>query len=151
MAKKISLVLGSGGARGIVHISIIKHLLARGYEIDEIVGCSIGSLVGAAYATGNIDALEEWMSKMTKREVFRLMDFANPRFGLLKGERAMLSLQEVFPDIDIEDLPLTYSAIATDLPQEKEVVLEVEACTKLYGHRLLFQLFSELLYPRTNA
>lgn len=122
MGKKVSLVLGSGGARGIVHISIIKTLLARGYEIDEVVGCSIGSLVGAAFATGNIDALEEWMSKLTKREVFRLMDFANPRFGLLKGERALLTLQEVFPDTAIEDLPITYSAIATDLPQEKEVV-----------------------------
>lgn len=122
MGKKVSLVLGSGGARGIVHISIIKALVARGYEINEIVGCSIGSLVGAAFAIGRIDALEEWMSKLTKREVFRLMDFANPRFGLLKGERALLTLQEIIPDTNIEDLPITYSAIATNLQQEKEVV-----------------------------
>lgn len=122
MSKNISLVLGSGGARGISQISIIKTLLKKGYVIDEIVGCSIGSLVGAAYAAGQIDALGEWMSKLTKSDVFRLMDFANPRYGLLKGERVLHTLQDVFADMDIEDLSIKYTAVATDLIQEKEVV-----------------------------
>lgn len=130
MKNKISLVLGSGGARGIAQISIIKLLKERGYEINEIVGCSIGSLIGAAYAAGRIEELEVWMSKLTKREVFRLMDFANPRFGLLKGDRALQTLQDVFGDIDIEELPIKYTAVATDLVHEKEVVFRTGSVYK---------------------
>lgn len=122
MQRKISLVLGSGGARGISQIGVIQWLLAHGYEIDEVVGCSIGSLVGAAFAEGKINELGEWMSKLTKREVFRLMDFSDPRFGLLKGHKVMTTLQEVFEDVAIENLPIKFTAIATDLVHEKEVV-----------------------------
>jgi len=120
--KKVSVVLGSGGARGITHIGVLKYLLENNYEIDEVVGCSIGSLIGAAFAEGKIDALGEWMSKLTKTDVFRLMDFSNPRFGLLKGDKVLNSLQEVFQDNKIEDLKIKYSAIATDLINEREVV-----------------------------
>lgn len=120
--KKVSLVLGSGGARGITHIGVIKYLMEHNYEIDEVVGCSIGSLVGAAFAEGKIEELAAWLSKLTKKDVFRLMDFSDPRFGLLKGDRVLNSLQEIFQDIDIESLAIKYTAIATDLVNEKEVV-----------------------------
>lgn len=120
--KKVSIVLGGGGARGITHIGVLNYLLENNYEIDEVVGCSIGSLVGAAFAEGKLTELGDWMCKLTKREVFRLMDFSDPRFGFLKGDRVMRTLQEVFEDIRIEDLGMKYSAIATDLVNEKEIV-----------------------------
>ncbi|MBE8712173.1 patatin-like phospholipase family protein [Sphingobacterium hungaricum] len=122
--KKVSLVLGSGGARGITQIGIINLLHERGYEIDEIVGCSIGSLVGAAFAQGKVGDLGEWMSRLTKRQVFKLMDFTDPRFGFLKGERALNSLKEVFEDKNIEDLTIKYTAIATDLLHEREEIFD---------------------------
>lgn len=120
--RKVSVVLGSGGARGITHIGVLKYLIENNYEIDEVVGCSIGSLVGAAFAEGKIDELGEWMSKLNKKDVFSLMDFSNPRFGLLKGDRVLNSLREIFEDIDIENLGIKYTAIATDLVGEGEVV-----------------------------
>lgn len=121
-SKKISIVLGSGGARGITQIGVIKYLLDHNYEIDEVVGCSIGSLVGAAFADGKINELGEWMSLLTRTEVFRLMDFSNPRFGLLKGNKVLNSLQEVFKDREIDSFPIKYAAVATDLVSECELV-----------------------------
>lgn len=120
--KKVSIVLGSGGARGLTHIGVLKYLIDNNYEIDEVVGSSIGALIGAAFAEGKIDDLSAWMGKLTRREVFRLMDFSNPRFGLLKGDRVLNTLQEVFQDIKIEDLSIKYAAIATDLVHECELV-----------------------------
>ena len=121
---KVSLVLGSGGARGVAHIGVIKLLKERGYEIDEIVGCSIGALVGAAYAQNKHNDLGEWMSQLTKRQVFKLMDFTDPRFGFLKGERALNSLKQVFEDVYIEDLPIKYTAVATDLLHECDEIFD---------------------------
>jgi len=122
--KKISLVLGSGGARGITQIGVIQYLEEKGFEIYEIVGCSIGSLVGGAFACGQIYSLGDWMKKLTKAQVFRLMDFSNPRYGLLKGDRVLNTLHEVFADTNIEALPLKYLAVATDLQHEEEVVFD---------------------------
>ncbi|MCL8000699.1 patatin-like phospholipase family protein, partial [Brucella sp. 21LCYQ03] len=99
-------------------------LLEKGYIIDEIIGCSIGSLIGAAYAQGKLDDLEEWLKGVTRMKVFQLMDFSNPWFGILKGTKALDSLKLVFPDIAIEDLPIRYVAIATDLTNECEVVFD---------------------------
>lgn len=124
MNRKISLVLGSGGARGLTQIGVINYLLENNYEIDEIVGCSIGSLIGAAFANGKIEALGSWMSDLTKMEVFRLMDFSNPKYGVLKGNRVLSTLQGVFPDIDIENLPIRYAAVATDLVNDEEVIFD---------------------------
>ncbi|TDS11853.1 patatin-like phospholipase family protein [Sphingobacterium paludis] len=120
--KKVSLVLGSGGARGITQIGVIQYLVEQGYIIDEIVGCSIGALVGAAYACNRVVELGDWMKTLTKGQVFRLLDFTNPRFGLLKGQRIIDKLHTVFDDVNIEDLPFTYTAVATDLDREEEVV-----------------------------
>src|SRR5690606_23889714 len=66
--------------------------------------------------------LGEWMKTLTRGQVFKLMDFSNPRYGLLKGERVLNNLHEVFEDINIEDLPFTYTAIATDKENEQEMV-----------------------------
>ncbi|WP_159638681.1 patatin-like phospholipase family protein [Sphingobacterium composti Ten et al. 2007 non Yoo et al. 2007] len=122
MRKKVSLVLGSGGARGITQLGVIKWLTDHGFEVNEVVGCSIGALVGAAFAEGKNIELGEWMSRLTKREVFRLMDFSDPRYGILKGQRVMSTLHEVFEDILIEDMQIKYTAVATDLTNEEDVV-----------------------------
>ena len=58
--QRISLVLGSGGARGLAHIGAIRCLTEHGYEISYISGCSIGALVGGIYAAGELDAYAEW-------------------------------------------------------------------------------------------
>lgn len=120
--RKVSLVLGSGGARGITQIGVIQCLIEQGYIIDEIVGCSIGALVGAAYACNRVEELGDWMKTLTKAQVFRLIDFSNPRYGLLKGNRVLHTLHGVFDDVNIEDLPLKYTAVATDLEREQEVL-----------------------------
>lgn len=122
MRKKISLVLGSGGARGLTQIGVIQWLTDNGFEVNEVVGCSIGSLVGAAFAEGKINELGTWMSRLTKREVFRLMDFSDPRYGFLKGQRVLSTLQDVFEDLLIEDMKIKYTAVATDLTNEEDVV-----------------------------
>lgn len=120
--RKVSLVLGSGGARGITQIGVINYLEEQGYVIDEVVGCSIGALVGAAYAEGKLQDLALWMRALTKMQVFKLMDFSDPRYGLLKGSRVLDSLQAVFKDTQIEDLPIAYTAVATDLKHEREIL-----------------------------
>ncbi|MCA5003691.1 patatin-like phospholipase family protein [Sphingobacterium bovistauri] len=122
MRKKVSLVLGSGGARGVTQLGVIKWLTDNGFEINEVVGCSIGSLVGAAFVEGKNIELEEWMAKLTKREVFRLMDFSDPRYGFLKGQRVLSTMQEVFEDLPIENMKLKYTAVASDLTSEEDVV-----------------------------
>ncbi len=122
--RKVSLVLGSGGARGLVQIGVIKALIEKGYIIEEIVGCSIGSLIGAAYAQGKLNELELWLQGVTRMKVFKLMDFSNPWFGILKGTKALDSLKLIFPDVPIETLPIRYVAVATDLKNECEVVFD---------------------------
>jgi len=122
--RKVSLVLGSGGARGLVQIGVIRSLEEKGYEIDEVVGCSIGALIGAAYVEGRLQQLEDWMMSINRSMIFKLLDFTNPRFGLLKGERVFESLKDIFPEINIEDMDIPFRAIATDIKNEKEVVFE---------------------------
>ena len=118
--RKVSLVLGSGGARGLTQIGVIQYLVKQGYEIDEVVGCSIGSLIGGAFACGKLEELGHWMQSLTKTQVFRLMDFSNSGNGLLKGKRVLTTLQDVFADVAIETLPIRYAAIASDLVAEEE-------------------------------
>ncbi|WP_312137382.1 patatin-like phospholipase family protein [Sphingobacterium sp.] len=122
--RKVSLVLGSGGARGLVQIGVIRSLEEKGYKIDEVVGCSIGALIGAAYVEGRLQQLEDWMMSINRSMIFKLLDFTNPRFGLLKGERVFESLKDIFPDKNIEDMDIPFRAIATDIKNEKEVVFE---------------------------
>lgn len=122
MKKKVSLVLGSGGARGITQLGVIKWLTDHDFDVNEVVGCSIGSLVGAAFAESRHVELAEWMSRLTRREVFRLMDFSDPRYGILKGQRVLSTLQDVFEDLPIEEMKMKYTAVATDLTNEEDVV-----------------------------
>ena len=119
----ISLVLGSGGARGLAHIGVINWLTDNNYKICSISGSSIGALIGGIYAAGKLDVYTRWVKALEKIDVIRLLDLSFNRSGLLKGERIISVLKEIIGDRCIEDLPLSFTAIATDIHEQKEVWL----------------------------
>lgn len=119
--KTVSLVLGSGSARGLAHIGVIDVLIARGYKIESISGCSIGALVGGIYATGKISLYKRWLKGLDKTSVFKLLDFSFDRSGIFKGERVIDELLAIVGDYQIEDLPIKYTAVASDIDREKEI------------------------------
>jgi NTE family protein len=118
--KRIALVLGSGGARGLAHIGVIRELEARGYRIDTISGCSMGALVAGFYAAGKLEDYAEWAVTLTKYDIFKLLDVGGTS-GLIAGQKIMAKLQDWIGDIRIEDLPIPYSAVAVDIEREREV------------------------------
>lgn len=120
-AKKVHLVLGSGGARGVAHIGVIEVLEEQGFEIVSVTGCSMGAVVGGMYAAGYLHAYRDWMLTLTKTMVFRIMDFTLTRQGFLKGERIFTILQEVTGPQLIEQLKIPFTAVATDMVQNREV------------------------------
>lgn len=120
--RHIALALGAGGARGLAHIGVIRWLEEnRNGRIRTIAGSSMGALVGGIYAAGKLNIYEEWVTALTKRDVFRLLDFAYSWSGLFSGERLMQKLREMLGEVDIEDLPVSFTAVATDLGRRREV------------------------------
>jgi NTE family protein len=122
MKPKIGLALGSGSARGWAHIGVIRALEEAGIRPDVLCGCSIGALVGAAYADGDLDGLEAWVGKLAWRDVVGLMDvsFAG---GLIKGDKLMGFFERHFVDKDFSALPLPFACVATDLASGREIWL----------------------------
>lgn len=119
----VSLVLGSGGARGLAHIGVIEWLVENGYEIRTISGSSMGALVGGVYAAGNLDAYKHWVTALDRADVVRMLDLSFGWSGLLKGERIINKLRNLIGDCAIEDLAISYTAVATDIEKGKEVWL----------------------------
>lgn len=117
----VSLVLGSGGARGLAHIGIIKWLEEHGYEIRSIAGCSIGALIGGIYACGKLDTYMEWVRAIDEFDIVRLLDLSWSKAGLFDGEKIISTLKELVGDQCIEDLPIRFTAVAADIGREKEV------------------------------
>ena len=124
MKKKIALVLSGGGARGLAHIGAIETLESHGYEITSIAGCSMGALIGGMYAAGKLPEVKDWVLSLDRRKVLSLVDFSLSLTHLVKGDRVMEALKEIVPDINIEDLPIPYTAVATDWNSGKEVVFD---------------------------
>lgn len=116
-----ALVLSMGGARGIAHIGVIEALLAHGYHITSLAGSSMGALVGAMYATGRLEACKQWLCTWNRRKMWQLADLSLSRDGLVKGDRFIRELSRLLPDVNIEDLPLPYAALATDITSGEEV------------------------------
>lgn len=124
MKKKIALVLSGGGARGLAHIGAIETLESHGYEITSIAGCSMGALIGGMYAAGKLPEVKDWVLALDRRKVLSLVDFSLSLTHLVKGDRVMEALKEIVPDVNIEDLPISYTAVATDWNSGKEVVFD---------------------------
>ena len=124
MSKTITLVLGSGSARGFAHIGVIYELEARGYEIRSVVGCSIGAVVGGLYAAGKLDAYTAWVRDLKRWDVLRFLDLSlTTRLGMMKGDLIIEKLRSLVSEQQIEDLAIPFTAVATDIVQRKEVWL----------------------------
>ncbi|MGC3955403.1 MAG: patatin-like phospholipase family protein [Propionicimonas sp.] len=121
MAKRVALVLGSGGARGYAHIGAIDVLKERGYQIVGIAGTSMGALVGGLEAAGKLPEYTEWVTTLGPRDVLRLMDASPFGAGAIKLERVLGRMNEMLDGARIEELPIPYTAIATDLGARREV------------------------------
>ncbi len=124
MKKKISLCLSSGGARGLAHIGVIEVLLENNYEIEQISGSSIGSVVGSIYAAGGLLKFKKWVLGLDKLKVFSLMDFTIGGHGVMKGDKVFNKLKTIVGDQNIEDLNTPMKIIATDVVNGKEIVFK---------------------------
>ena len=119
--KTVSLVLGSGGARGLAHIGVIHWLEENDYEIRSIVGCSIGAAIGGKYAAGKLDVYEQWVRSITKVDIVTLLDLSWEKSGLVRGDKLINTLIKLVGAQLIEDLPFAYTAVATDIKGQKEI------------------------------
>ena len=124
MARKprIGLALGAGSARGWAHIGAIRALEERGVKPDLICGTSIGALVGAVYASGQLDQLEAWVTGLAWSKVWRLMDITL-KGGLIRGQRLFNLFRATFQDLEIAELATPFGAIATELSSGREIWL----------------------------
>lgn len=125
---RIGLVLGSGAARGWAHIGIIRELEAAGIQPSLVCGTSIGALVGAAYAAGELDRFETWVRSLRVKDILSFMDI-HLAGGMLKGERLMQFFRRHFVDCPIEELALPYGAVATALHNGAEIWLRSGSVT----------------------
>src|ERR1700761_5590551 len=118
---KVGLVLGAGAARGWAHIGALQELEALGLKLDVILGSSIGTLVGGCYAAGRLDMLEAFARSLTRRRVFGLLDFSFTGSGLISGHRLRTRLEAGLGSLRIEDLPVRFAAVATEIGGGHEI------------------------------
>lgn len=119
--KNVRLVLGSGGARGMAHIGVIEELEKEGFQIKEIVGCSMGAVVGGIHCAGYLAEYKHWLIKLSKLDVFLLLDFTLSGQGFVKGEKVFKAMEEFIGDHQIEHFKIPFTAVAADLLNKKEV------------------------------
>jgi len=122
--KTVSLVLSSGGARGMAHIGAIEALEESGYEIASIAGCSAGALIGGIYATGQLPKFKDWICNLDRVDVFSLMDFTFSSKGFIKGDRVFGELKKLIADCQIEDLSIPFCCTAVEIPSGKEKIFK---------------------------
>lgn len=106
------------------HIGAIEELEERGFEIAAVAGTSMGALIGGMYASGHLDAFKKWMCSLDKYKVFGLVDFTISSEGLVKGDRVIHAMEELVPDVRIEQMPVPFAAVAADLLTGREVVFD---------------------------
>ncbi|PJB73247.1 MAG: lysophospholipase [Alphaproteobacteria bacterium CG_4_9_14_3_um_filter_47_13] len=119
----IGLALGSGMARGFAHIGVLKGLLKHNITPTIISGTSIGAVIGGSYLAGRLDQIEEWALSLTRRNIFKYMDFRSRSASLIGGKRLESLMYENFGDLTMEELPHPFIAIATDIVTGHEVWL----------------------------
>ena len=120
----MALCLGSGGARGYAHIGVINELRDRGHEIVGISGSSMGALVGGLEAAGKLDEYTAWATSLTQRAVLRLLDPSLTSAGVLRADKILDAVREILGEAVIEELPIPYTAVTTDLIAGKSVWLQ---------------------------
>lgn len=118
---RIALVLGSGGARGYAHIGVIEELKKRGHEIVAISGTSMGAIIGGLEAAGNLDEFTTWATGLTQLDVLRLYDLTLSQPGMIKADRIFGAIGKMIDHVNIEDLPIPFTAVATDIVNYREV------------------------------
>ena len=119
--RTVAVVLGSGGARGYAHIGALDVIVERGFDVVAISGCSMGALVGGVYAAGRLEEYRTWVCSLRQRDVFRLIDLSLWSMGAIRGDKLFAMVREMIGDVRIEDLPIPYTAVATDLLTQREV------------------------------
>ncbi|UCS94696.1 patatin-like phospholipase family protein [Echinicola marina] len=122
--KTVSLVLSSGGARGLAHIGVIEALEEKGYHIKSIAGCSMGALIGGIYAKGKLPVYKEWISNLDRIDVFSLMDFTLSARGFIKGNKVFQAVEALVGDDLIENLPIPFSCNAVDIHSGEEKIFK---------------------------
>lgn len=120
-ATRVALALGSGGARGYAHIGVIQVLEERGYEIVNLAGTSMGAVVGGLHAAGKLGAYTDWVRTLTQRDVLRLLDPSIRAPGIIRAEKVLSKVADLLDGAVIDQLPIPFTAVATDLLTGKEV------------------------------
>lgn len=118
---RVVLALGSGGARGYAHIGVIDEIEARGYEIVGVAGSSMGAVIGALYAAGQLDTYTAWVRTLTQRDVLRLLDPSVRAPGAIRAEKVLDHVADLLDNAHIEHLHIPFTAVATDLLTGREV------------------------------
>lgn len=121
MGQTVALVLGSGGARGYAHIGVIEEVVRRGYRIECVAGCSMGAVIGGLFAAGKLDEYRDWVRGLDYLDVLKLLDFGFGSLGAIRGERVFGRIGDMLGDVQIEDLPIAFTAVATDLVNQQEI------------------------------
>ncbi|MFF3570638.1 patatin-like phospholipase family protein [Nocardia jiangxiensis] len=119
--KRVILALGSGGARGYAHVGVIRELQARGFEIAGVAGSSMGALVGGVFAAGKLEDYADWATTLNQLEVVRLLDPSFSEPGAIRAAKILGRIREILGDTVIEELPIPYTAVATDLTSGRSV------------------------------
>ena len=122
--KRVALALSSGGPRGFAYIGALEVLQERGYEVSAVAGTSIGALVGGIYAAGHLSDFKKWLLSLDTWKVFSLMDFSLSMTHIVKGEKIIEAIREIIPSVNIEDLSMPFSAVATNLYTGEEVLFD---------------------------
>lgn len=117
----LSLVLGSGGARGLAHIGVIQVLEEQDFDIRSISGTSMGALIGGIYAAGELQSYTDWVCALERFDIIKLLDVSFSGSALFKGEKIIDTLKELVGDCNIEDLPISFTSVSTNLDDGKEV------------------------------
>jgi NTE family protein len=118
---RVALALGGGGARGYAHIGVIEVLEQRGFEVVGCAGSSMGAVIGGLYAAGQLEPYTDWVRGLTQRDVFRLLDPAFRAPGAIRAEKVLGRMRDLLGGVRIEDLPMPFTAVATDLLAHKAV------------------------------
>jgi NTE family protein len=118
---RVALALGSGGARGYAHIGVIEALRTRGFEIVGITGSSMGAMIGGLHAAGRLDEFADWAKSLTQRTILRLLDPSITAAGVMRAEKILEAVRDILGPVTIEELPIPYTAVATDLLAGKSV------------------------------